>query len=121
MITIQTGGPTNDLIVQNGDLVLISEDAQTAQMVRETLATFLGEWFLDNTIGVAWFQDILVSNPNLDTIQMLLLVAITDVPGVQSLNNFQFGFVPETRALSVTVQIQTTNGQTLNLEQTVGI
>lgn len=121
MITLATGGPTNDLVVKNGQLVLATDQDQIAQAVREALGTFFGEWFLDTTIGVPWLQQILVSNPNLDTIQALLLNAVFNVPGVANINQFEFGFTPGNRNLSVTIAIVTTNGQTLNLEKTVGI
>lgn len=121
MITLATGGPTNDLLVQNGQLVIYSDADQIAQSINETLGTFYGEWFLNNQIGVPWFQQIFVDHPNLDIIQAILLNAVQSVPGVAQINSFEYDFAAASRALSVTMTIQTTNGQTLNLEQTVSI
>jgi hypothetical protein len=121
MITLQTDDITNDLVYLNGNLIIISETAQIRQAIKEALGTFFGEWFLDTTVGVPWFQQILVSHPNLDVIQALLINAILSVPGVAQLNSFEFGYNKGNRSLSVSFEAVSSNGQTINLNQTVGI
>lgn len=121
MITLATDNINHDLIVVDGQLVLYDGVDQIAQAIREAIAWFFGEWFLNNAGGVPWFQQILVANPNLDTIQAILINTVLSVPGVVIMNSFVFGFEPGQRALSVTMSVTTTNGQTVNLEQTVGI
>lgn len=121
MITLETSGPAHDLVVTAGNLVIIGDEDQIAQSIREALGFFSGEWFLNNTEGVPWFQEILVAHPNLDTIQAILINTVLSVPGVTQLNTFSFDFTPGNRTLSVTFQAKTTNGQTINLSQTVGV
>jgi hypothetical protein len=58
----------HDLLIEEGDLVLINNEAEMAvQSLKINLLLFRGEWFLDNTIGVPYFQEILgkVSNKTL--------------------------------------------------------
>ncbi len=120
MITLKTD-VNNDLVVTNGNLVIIEDTDQIRQAIGEALRTFFGEWFLDNTIGVPWFQQILISHPNLDVIQAILIDTVLSVPGVAQLNSFTFNYVNGTRSLSVTFVALSSNGQTIKVNQTVGV
>ena len=62
---------TDFKLTQDGDLDVSGSDIQFVEkihMVRQNLSIrlkfFLGEWFLNITIGVPYFQSILVKNPN---------------------------------------------------------
>lgn len=61
-----------DLVVENGDLVLLDHEHVDGQRVRDRLATFRGEWFLDLLFGPDYRKDILVKNPRLDVIDAIL-------------------------------------------------
>lgn len=43
---------TGDLVVENGSFVWVEGDEELAQSVRVLLQTAVGEWFLDNELGV---------------------------------------------------------------------
>ena len=115
------GGPTNDLVLTNGDLTLVTGSAAIAQNVLQQLQFFLGEWFLDNTQGVGWFQDILVKTPNLDVVNATIQNTILAVPGIIQLLAFTLQYTNSTRQLAIAFQAQCTNGETISITTAVGI
>lgn len=121
MIDLQIFGPSNDLVVVDGDLTLIGESAAIRQAVLQILQTFAGEWFLDTTKGIPYFQQVFVKNPNLDLIQAVMQRAITDVPGIASLNAFNFDYNNGLRELSITFQATSTNGQIIKAQTSIGV
>lgn len=63
---------TNDLTLNKGDLVLLQHNDAQGQAIRDRLATFKGEWFLDLQFGPDYRNDILVKNPRLDLVSSIL-------------------------------------------------
>lgn len=107
-----------DLLVINGDLVLTS-DAPNApqgatnpvlQDVLQRINFFLGEWFLDNTQGVPWFQQILVKNPDQAKIDALILNTILGTPGILTVTSYSFTPNFAQRTLTVSFSAQATSG-----------
>lgn len=114
----------NDLRVVSGDLILTADVASggtqpVQQDVLQRLRMFLGEWFLDNTAGVPWFQQILVKNPDRSKIDALLLNTILGTPGVLSVTNYKFTPNMAARTLRVEFNAQSTSGP-INYSGTVG-
>ncbi len=88
----------------------------TAQRIRTTLLAILGEWWLDQTVGVPWYapedpnspDNVGVTSimggsgpPNLGYAEAVLKAAILGVDGVATLDSFAMSFDHVTRALSV--------------------
>lgn len=67
---------------ERGDAILVDGQRQIAQQIEITLLTFLGEWFLDTTFGIPYFESILVKAPNRAEIESIIRAKIRDVPGV---------------------------------------
>lgn len=95
-----------DLLMLGGDLVLTQDidprgTHPVLQDVLQRLRTFLGEWFLDNTIGVPWFQQILgPQGPNSATDATLQNVVL-GTPGVLMLTEWSASVNSATRTLSL--------------------
>jgi hypothetical protein len=53
-----------------------------AQKIRQRLAFILGEWFIDQELGIPWFEGILVKDPNLEWIRGVLRREILSIPGI---------------------------------------
>jgi hypothetical protein len=105
----------NDFLIINGDLALTSDAQQgganpVLQDILQALRTFLNEWYLDNTIGVPWFQQILVKNPDQETIDGLIRATILDRPGVLQLTSYNSTLNLAARTLTVNFTAQTTSG-----------
>lgn len=107
MATIKCGSDGKVLIERN-NLVLVSGGEEVKQAVLHALKTFRGEWFLDVTLGVPWFQEILVKNPA--TAEALLKREILSVPGVLSLDSFVLRSDPATRRTNVVFKFGASDG-----------
>lgn len=72
----------------SGDLqlprVILTDPAQVArQSTVDSLSLWLGEWFLDNSVGFPWLQQVLgLKNPNITKIKALLRQTILAQPYV---------------------------------------
>ncbi len=99
-----------DLVLTDGDLVINSGTDAIRQNVIQRLKTYLGEWFLNNQIGIPYFQQILVKNPNQGNIDAIFQDAIMGTPGIVSLNKYSLDHDRETRRLTIRFQATATEG-----------
>lgn len=110
-LDLNKGSPNvNDLRIANNDLVLVDSTEAIKQDVLQRLRFFRGEWFLDNTIGIPYYQQILVKNPSQEKIDALFIATILGTPGIIQLNQYAFRSVAQTRELFVTFSAQSTQG-----------
>lgn len=105
-MNVQTG----DLVVQNGDLIIVSNGERVAQQVLITLREWLGEWFLKTSDGVPYLEYILVKNPNEAHVRQILTEAIENVEGVKKVTELEFVFNRILRTLTVSYEIATDYG-----------
>ena len=89
------------------------------QKLQIKLRTFLGEYFLDTTIGVPYFEDFLIKNPDLDLIGSLLKKQIYSITEVKQITKFLLQYNNVARQLVVTFAVSLTSGEsggsTLNI------
>lgn len=105
-MNVQTG----DLVVQNGNLMIVSNGERVAQQVLITLREWLGEWFLKTSDGVPYLEYILVKNPNEAHVRQILTEAIENVEGVKKVTELEFVFNRILRTLTVSYEIATDYG-----------
>lgn len=91
----------NDIFIDKSRIVTVSEGAQTAQAVRTRLLFYQGEWFLDITAGVPYFQDVLIKDPDIASIETLLKLEIINTEGVERLLTFASVFDRVNRSYKV--------------------
>jgi hypothetical protein len=72
----------NRLTIAHGDLVLVDGLEAIAQHVTARLGFFLGEWFLDRSLGVDYYGQVFVKNPEMPKIKDLMRSVILGTPGV---------------------------------------
>lgn len=101
---------THDLDVTAGQLTLLDGIDAIAQSCTIRLQFFQGEWFLDQRLGVPWFQRILGQKPRLNAVSNILQKAITLTPGILAITGFEMDFDLPTRTLSITFTAETTEG-----------
>lgn len=101
---------TGDLIVRNGDLMIVNNGERVAQQVLITLREWLGEWFLKTSDGVPYLEYILVKNPNEAHVRQVLSEAIQSVEGVKGATELEFAFNRILRTLTVSYEIDTDYG-----------
>jgi len=100
----------HDLDFSTGDLVLLTGTDAIAQDCEVRLQFFLGEWFLDNRLGVPWFQRILGQKPKLQAVSEILQRAALSTPGLESLSNWELDYEGTTRTLSISFVGHATDG-----------
>lgn len=108
-----------DLAVHNGDLLLTRDTAQgavagadpIAQSVVQKMRTLLGEFFLDTSLGVPYYQELLGKRQQTIGFETALQKVITSTPGVVALLSWKLEAKPQQRRLEVSFRAQTTTGQ----------
>lgn len=105
-MNVQTG----DLVVRNGDLMIVNNRERVAQQVLITLREWRGEWFLKTADGVPYLEYILVKNPNIAHVRQVLTEAIEGVEGVKKCTELDLQFNRVLRTLSVSYEIETDYG-----------
>lgn len=103
-------GTDHDLAIENNDLVLVDGLDAIAQDLRCRLQFFLGEWFLDQRIGMPYFQQILGAKPRLPVIKEIFRKAIMSTPGVLGLNDLSVDYEGTGRSISVAFKARTDTG-----------
>ena len=93
----------NDIIIGRGT-ARVEGLAYTAQLVKNKLLTVLGEWKADPSLGLPWFSDIMIKNPDLSLVEGLILSCIKGTPHVLDVLSIALSLDKETRILTVTFE-----------------
>ena len=104
---------THDLQVNAYDLQLASGLQLVEQRLKQTLWFFFGEWYLDTTDGVPYFEEIFVKSPSRNVVEGLIKVAILKVENVEEILSFEIEYDSATREGQIEFSVKTEFG---NLE-----
>lgn len=107
-----------DIVLENGDLALVSDAEAIAQAVRGALSLVQGEWFLDVTAGVPYFESVWLRAPKESEVDAVLRSAILAVPGVLDVPQLDLDLNRSTRVCSVSFRATTDLGE---LSQTIEV
>ena len=112
-----------DLLFIDGDVPLTSDgDTRGAnpvlQNVGQNLRTYQGEWFLDTTLGLPWFQTILQKGTTQSQIDSIIQGAILATRGIVQLSSYSSTLNPAARTLAVQFTASTTSGP-INYSDTI--
>ena len=98
---------TNDIIFVNGQCPVTQRLTDVvAQRLKITLYTFLGEWFLDTSIGVPYFQQIFGKVRSKSTIELIFQRVIANDPDVIEILSFESELAASTRGYTMTFQVR---------------
>ena len=101
----------NDILIKNGTFATVTDGAQVVQHVRTRLQFYLEEWFLDKTVGTAWFQEIFVKPFNTIVAESIIKARISETPELSQITEFFMDLEdPSTRILKVTFSAETSFG-----------
>ena len=73
------------------------------------LRTFRGEFWLDQSIGIPYFQEILKKNPDLQAVRAAFASEIQKVAGVKTINSLSLEIDRAQRKLTVTFNVTGTD------------
>lgn len=111
--------PIRDILCDSNGERLISSGANYAfadgiaavdQGIRCRVSLLLGEYWLDESLGVPWLQEVLVKNPQAIVVKSVIGAAISDTPDVQNVTAFEFAIDAATRRGTVSYTAFTTAG-----------
>lgn len=101
MIDLGLDPSTGDLALVERGAILIEDVDQIAQNLAIRLRFFQGEWYLDTTAGLPYFESFFLKNPNQIQIQSFLLDEIANTEGVQEILDFSSTYDGTTRTFGV--------------------
>lgn len=110
MVDIALHANDHDILIKDGDFLLIDNAERVSQQIKVKLLTFLGEWFLDTTWGVPYLEYILVKQPNQELIKQILSEQISSVDDVKSLNALELDYQVKVRTLIINYEVSTEYG-----------
>jgi hypothetical protein len=84
-----------------------------SQKIRHTISVFLGEWFMDRTIGIPYIpgEDV-EKNMHRRMIETALQIRIGEVEGVEKFLSFSSSLNKAARVLTVEFTVQIDTGET---------
>ena len=112
---------TGDLVIENGDVVLVSGLAAIGQHVAMRLRSFKGEWFLDQGAGVPYFQEVLQKGTPPSRIRALIRQTILETEGIASVDELELDYDGATRSLTVAFKATAVDGETLTSVEEISI
>ncbi len=117
-ILLCTGGDyEGDLeLTDSGDIQIGS---RLYQDIKTAISWIEGEWRLGPDLGLPWYEDILVKNPNLDLVRQDIINAITDIDGVTGADVDILEFDRASRKIKITFTA-TTDDEAYSGEAIIG-
>ena len=102
---------------EDGDMSLVNGDAQTTSIGAEDLAqrlsirlnTFQGEWFMDNTLGIDWWNRVMWKNRSKMAVDALIQDAILKEPDALQIVSYTSSISTD-RKFSCSFRVRTEDG-----------
>lgn len=107
----------NDLIFENDDLVLVNNSDAIIQHLSIRLKFYLGEWFLDQRLGVPYFDKVFIKNPSLILIRTMFRDVILTTPGIISISKFDLNLISNNRILDTSFTVESSSGKILDFSE----
>jgi hypothetical protein len=100
-----------DVVYDNTKVTVTGGSSEAvAQRLTIKLNTFLGEWFLNTTAGVPYYQQIFGKVRSKAAIDIIFRQQISSEPGVLEITDF-FSDISAGRTYSLTFRVRTTQNQ----------
>jgi len=113
MIDIELDTISNDLVFSGFDFSLVDDTRQIMQNLGIRLRFVLGEWFLDITQGIPYFEFFFIKAPNLIQIESILKEEIVNTRGIVELISFTSNYEARRRIFSVKFSARSISGEAL--------
>lgn len=113
--TLALDPQTGEIRLSGGRPVLVSGADAVAQRLRVRLKLWRGEWLLDANVGFPW-RSILGEKGTERLLEVMLRRAITECPGVRSLDRFALSVNANTRVATCAFTVTTITGEPVTIE-----
>lgn len=113
-------GTDGDLLFEGGDLVINEGIDAVSQFVSQRLKMVAGEWFLDTSAGVPYFDGVLDKNPSPQFLDSVFKKAILDTPGIDELMEFSLTLDTVTRSMVMAFKARCKDGE-IDFRETIGV
>ena len=107
-----------DLFLNETDLILTTGQEAIQQHLGQRLSTFLGEWFLNTTIGIPYFQQIFKKQLDPILVDSVFKKEIIETPGIAKLVDFELD-LDSSRNLTLDFRSQTIEGDVINFSEEI--
>jgi hypothetical protein len=102
---------TGDLVIDANGVKFTSGVESIAQAVQQNLRFFRGEWFADEDIGIPYFEEIFVKNPDLAAVREWFRRTILETVGILDIVSLDLSFDAATRKITVTYRATSDLGE----------
>lgn len=113
MIDFALDQNTNDLIFRDFDFFLFDDTNQIMQNLAIRLRFVLGEWYLDITQGIPYYEVFFKKAPNQIQIESILKQEIANTRGIVEITSFESAFDARRRVYSVKFSAKSIDGEEL--------
>ena len=96
---------TNDLFADGGKVAFVNGNTEVVQRVKTRLRRSLGEWFLQTTAGIPYFNGDMLGGKNTQYVLMIIKAEIIETIGVQDVTSISIDYNNDTRKATVTAKI----------------
>lgn len=104
-----------DLSTNFGFTLTTDLSKYVSQKLRIALRIFKGEYFLNNTLGLPYFEEFFKKDPNIDFIEDLYKAKIAGIYGVEEITFFELLTDTITRDFVVNFTVKLINEETISL------
>ena len=107
---LQLDSARHDLVISNGSFARVTGSNEVTQRVKVALWHYQGEYFLDTTQGVPYYQDILGAKTSASVLGVILRRQILLVPNVLRVSAFSINYNNATRQADFDCVIEVARG-----------
>ena len=112
MADLRLGLESHDLVFEGNDFQLTQTESESlAQRLKIKLLSYQGDWFLDQTEGIPYYQSILGKPRAKETIDAIFKSAILEEPEVIQIKSFESSLDNVNRIYSLDFIVLSENGQ----------
>lgn len=100
----------NDFLLDNGNITFADASQEALQRNRQQLLFLFGEYFLDENLGIPWFEYIFQKLVRIEEIDLYLKRKILGIPGNLELISYRSTVDQVKRSLNISYSVLTRNG-----------
>lgn len=108
-LDLRLDATTDDIYLDGDDLALLTGVDLVKQRIIVGLRLFLGEWFLEESGGMAYWRDVLCDQPKSNLVEAMFRRAILADEDIERLDSFSM--TTDTRYRSVSVEFSAVSSQ----------